>query len=352
MLKKRVRKVLVLVLFLSIFPLFKAKGDGAYLHDSSTSYVNSHWMKEIPDATPINRISMVGTHDTAGFYGGDIPQTQTLSISDQLKMGVRFLDIRCRHFRNELLIYHGIVYEHMNFRDVIDEVSEFLRENPSETVLMRLSASGTVPYGNSNTFEDSFLQVHNEFSSLNPQLFWRPSGFSLPTLGEARGKIIILQQFSSRSPYGWSYHHADNDIQDEYTMNTNWDLYSKWEAIKNHINKAMASGGSRGLFMNYLSASRGSFPYFVVSGKSSPQMGAPRLMTGLTTPGWKNTYPDFPRVNCFIGICSIAFEGTNILTAQYLAEIRQKEISRKPYVGIIVTDFPGPALIEAVVQLN
>ena len=100
--------------------------------------------------------------------------------------------------------------------------------------------------------------------------------------------------------------------------------------------------------MNYLSGANGSFPYFVVSGHSSPGTSAPRLSTGLTTPVWKDSYPDFPRVDCFIGICTIAFEGTNILTANYIANSSYGS----SIVGMVMTDFPGKRFVENIIRLN
>lgn len=74
--------------------------------------------------------------------------------------------------------------------------------------------------------------------------------------------------------------------------------------MKDQLNYARSKEES---CLTFWTGSVGSFPYFVASGKSSPQNGAPRLATGLTTPGFKKYYPDFPRVACFIGICTIAF---------------------------------------------
>lgn len=51
-------------------------------------------------------------------------------------------------------------------------------------------------------------------------------------------------------------------------------------------------------------------------------------------------------MDCFIGICTIAFEGTNILTTNYL------ENNNLNYTGIIVADFPGQGLIKNVIQAN
>jgi len=160
-----------------------------------------------------------------------------------------------------------------------------------------------------------------------------------PTLDEIRGKIVVLYDVGGLD-FGLSYHYKLN-TQDDYRVSTNWDLYSKWEKVKDHLEKANTSPKNDEIYLNYLSASGGSFPYFIASGHSSPGTNAPRLSTGLTTPGWENKYPDFPRVNCFIGICTIAFEGTNI--------INNSNYSR---VGIIATDFPGRGLIDSTIKLN
>ena len=124
---------------------------------------------------------------------------------------------------------------------------------------------------------------------------------------------------------------------------TNWDLYDKWLAVKGAIQNANSQGHS---FITFWTGHAGSFPYFVASGKSSPGNWAPRLVTGLTTPGWKNSYPDFPRVACFIGICSIVFEGINILGYNFIVN---NGIS---YMGVVFTDFIGDVVITKSIQLN
>lgn len=99
---------------------------------------------------------------------------------------------------------------------------------------------------------------------------------------------------------------------------TNWDQYDKWLDVKSFITATNAAAKSR---ISFWTGNKGSFPYFVASGKSSPENGHPRLATGLTTPGFDSSYPDFPRVACvwiFVTICTIAFEGINILGYNYL----------------------------------
>lgn len=332
-------------------------GPECYWHNDSSSYSLPRWMSRISDGTRLDAISMVGTHDTGATQGGDVVATQSLSITAQLNLGVRALDLRFKHKGNGLQIHHGFVDQGLSGRDAVGQVVAFLKANPTETVLVRMKEED---HGspNTNSFEDAFLeQVYNHFRTASPGIFWE--GYGMPTLGQARGKIVILHAFPAGRAYGVPYSSAD--IQDEYTLKTNWDLYDKWLKVKGQLDKAAATGPGKRMFINYLSASGGSFPYFVVSGKSSSGTGAPRMTTGFTTPGWKDKYPDFPRVNCFAGICTIAFEGTNTLSAQHIRWLakEREDVARKKgvpgtptFVGILMTDFPGPQLMDAVTRLN
>lgn len=63
----------------------------------------------------------------------------------------------------------------------------------------------------------------------------------------------------------------------------------------------------------------------------------------------KNDYskwPDFSRVSCGFGLCSILFNGINTLTKDYLQSMGSGR------VGIIMIDFPGSGLIDAIIYMN
>jgi 1-phosphatidylinositol phosphodiesterase len=121
-----------------------------------------------------------------------------------------------------------------------------------------------------------------------------------PQLGEVRGKILLLQEFNSLVIHGLLW--ATFSVLPNKKIGTNWDLYSKWLDIKGFMPGANAAKKSK---IAFWTGHGGSYPYFVASGKSSPTGN--RLLTGLTTPGFKSSYPDFPRIGCFIGICSICY---------------------------------------------
>lgn len=155
-----------------------------------------------------------------------------------------------------------------------------------------------------------------------------------------RGKVVIIQNFVG-AIHGLLYGSFTTIEHKNY--GTNWDQHDRWLNIKSFITATSTAKTSR---ISFWSGSVGSFPYFCASGKSSPQNGAPRLATGLTTPGFSSSYPDFPRVACFIGICTIAFEGINTLASNFLNS------NNYAYWGIVFTDFAGDTLIQNSILKN
>jgi 1-phosphatidylinositol phosphodiesterase len=253
----------------------------------------------------------------------------------QMQMGIRALDIRCRHYNNQFPIHDRLVYLNTDFGAVLSTVSTFLQTYPMETVLIHVVEEYS-PSGNTRTFEDTFISYKNTYSTI----IWNPTTQN-PVLGEVRGKIVIIQDFSGLSIHGLMY--STFTVLPHKWFSTNWDQYDKWMAVKSFLASSNTVGDS---MLSFWTGHGGSFPYFVASGKSSPGNTAPRLATGLTTPGFSSSYPDFPRVGCFIGICTIAFEGINILGYNYINNNNLK------YLGIVFTDFLGDILLQKAVGLN
>ena len=201
---------------------------------------------------------------------------------------------------------------------------------------MRYSSdSGNFGYAVKTSIEDARLS----------DIIFDGTKSSNPTLGEARGKIILFSDYNGTKWKTIPYRQNSN-IQDSNHLNTNWDLYSKWKKVKEHLTSTNKNRNKNIRYVNYLTGSGGSFPYFVASGHVSSGTGAARLATIYTEPGFSYMYPDFPRVNRFGVFATIAFEGTNVLT---LNHILQNEVG---FVGIVVADFPGGALIREIIDLN
>ena len=68
----------------SVLPMQKGKAD------------RSDWMAALDDAASLRSLTLPGTHDSGALHSiADVSgKCQTLSVKEQLKIGVRFLDIR------------------------------------------------------------------------------------------------------------------------------------------------------------------------------------------------------------------------------------------------------------------
>ena len=330
-----------IILLLSFPDMVHAHPHSGYSNEARIEQIQSSWMDWLNDDTKFSNLSIPGTHDTmSNGPGGIIVKNQAKSLNDQLYSGIRFLDIRTRVIDGNLAIHHGPVFLNKMFGDVLNDSIDFLKKNSSEVIFMRVKQEHSLePL---STFI-SVLDTYYYAKKYSPYIYRNFSGKN-PTLGNMRGKIVILKDYSDYGSIGLNYN--DLNIQDNYHLNNNWDLYDKWIAIKKQLIKANNNYENETSYVNYLSGSGGSFPYFVASGHVTPSTTSNRLATGLTHPGWSHMYPDFPRTDWFLGMATIAFEGTNILTMDYINHNDLK------YTGVILADFPGQGLINSIIQRN
>lgn len=173
-------------------------------------FLNPSWMTGIPDDQPLSEVTMPGTHNTMALYGGMYAECQSWSLASQLQAGVRFLDIRVRHVTGNLTIHHGVSYQRAHFGHVLEGVAEFLQEYTSETVLMRVREEFSETY---NIYGAVVDYIHRY---ARWDLLWHSR--LVPTMGEARGKLIILQDFSGPD-LGMRY--GSMDISDRWKVNLN-----------------------------------------------------------------------------------------------------------------------------------
>ncbi|XP_010871929.1 1-phosphatidylinositol phosphodiesterase [Esox lucius] len=219
-----------------------------YDDTSAPEFLNPSWMASIPDSCPLSEITMPGTHNTMAFYGSVLAECQSWSLGLQLRAGVRFLDVRVRHMCGNLTIHHGVSYQWAHFGDVLEPVAEFLREYPSETVLMRL--------------KEEFSETSNIYgpvvSYIHRYADWDQLWHSrlIPTLGETRGKLVILQDFAGPD-LGMRYRSLD--IADKWKVPTLLHVTEKWKNVYEHLELARV-GNKAGIFLTY-SSGAGFFAY-------------------------------------------------------------------------------------------
>ncbi|OJT20209.1 hypothetical protein BO221_32780 [Archangium sp. Cb G35] len=242
------RGALALLLAL-LLPAPFAAAHGRYFNDS-TSIPTHHpnWMRWVPDSTRVSALSLPGTHDTMAdeteWYVTVFERawilTQGANLRPQLDAGVRALDIRARHIGNAFTIHHGAYYLMTNFGDVLNTTVQFLQANPTETVLMRVKKEHTEE-NNSRSFAATFESYRDAYSPY----IWR--GTHVPALGEVRGKIVILDDFDG-GDHGISWNSIRLQDAWEETNTTN-----KWNLARNHL-VAANTGDINSLYVNFLSA--------------------------------------------------------------------------------------------------
>jgi len=242
-------------------PLQKEAVASANVHTLVASAALDGWMTVMPDNYSLARLSIPGAHDAGARYEpvSGTAICQTLTISEQLNAGIRFLDIRCRHIDNAFAIHHGSIYQHLNFDDVLTACRNFLNSHPGECIIMSVRDEYD-PANNTRSFEQTFDDYTQRYAGL-----WY-LGATIPTLGQARGKIVLIRRFgASGTPKGiaatsW----ADNTtftisnpdaslrVQDQYVVpdnNVKWSNITSLLSEANTLNPAV-------LYLNFTSGYR------------------------------------------------------------------------------------------------
>jgi 1-phosphatidylinositol phosphodiesterase len=230
---------------------FGCPTDGA----ACVRYDGRNWMSALRATSSLTRLAIPGTHDSGARIEplGGTAKCQDASIADQLAAGVRYLDIRCRHQRDRFEIHHGPVYQELRFEDVLTSVEEFLATAPREAIFMSISEEHT-PADNTRSFEATF----DAYVQTRPSL-WHLAE-TVPTLGEALGKIVLIRRFSAaRKGIDATAWQRDTTftidgparlrIQDRFVVR---DVAAKWDAITTLFRES-ESGDPRTLFVSFTS---------------------------------------------------------------------------------------------------
>lgn len=173
--------------------------------EETSSFMFADWMKTIPDSTPLNNITLPGTHDSGTKYTSLFIESwgkcQSRQIDEQLKIGIRLLDIRLGNYKGEMTLFHGDYRclhsekhwflnnpDPLKFKDVLDMIEKFLKEHPSETVVIHLKKE------NGDGWSDEFWREKGmkEMTKRGDLCFFDET--RIPTLGEVRGKIVVISR--------------------------------------------------------------------------------------------------------------------------------------------------------------
>ena len=325
------------MLALSFGAIGTASADNDAFHYSNASLPSqSSWMFTVDDNTPLNHLSIPGTYASAVRTHDLRHQAQTLTLSQQLAAGVRFLDLAIREQGGKVVVAHKGRAQ-MLLADAYLEVATFLHQNRSETVFIWLHQDDDFNTNGRDLprLANGFVQQFAPFS-VNKKV---DPGEPLRNM---RGKIVWLREPGVLLPG------IDFGVfakQNQFHLGGHDDLYSKWSAVKGHIAARINPMQSWPSFNN-LAGGGAVDTFFVASGRNNPG-DTTRRETGHKRPGSGGVFADFPcGAPRFGGGCTIEYEGTNTLTRN-----RMKD-SDLPYVGFVAAAFPGPGLIARTIDVN
>lgn len=210
----------------------------------------ANWMGQLADTIAARNLVLPGTHDSGARYGGALLRTQTIDIPAQLEAGVRAFDIRLREHEGQLGLYHSHAFQRVYWEsDVLPALIDFLRQHPSEWLVVSLKREG----GEAADYRRLLSQsLSNEAYTPYFLSDWDDSY----TLAPCRGRILFLHRDEVMEHYpgvrceGW----ADNAtclltlrtargnatqvlLQDEYQYNATAEAPKKLEAILNSLRR-------------------------------------------------------------------------------------------------------------------
>lgn len=223
---------------------------------------HSSWMRDIPDNARVLSLSIPGSHNSCSVGGIlGFSKTQNLDLSDQLNAGIRFLDIRLSHYQDNLFVHHDVVHMGKCYADVLSSCSTFLTLYPSETILLSVKDEGrhdsmlgrfapSRVFGKSrgdpmnwvirsNSFEDAFKArtwervedpslFYNLASPLPDDSLVNANLTSKTTLGEVRGKIILLRRFEAGQGVGFDLSYWPENMRFRSLTNPAYAVEDHW----------------------------------------------------------------------------------------------------------------------------
>ena len=224
--KKSIRCLIGVLLLLGVIAL-------AFVPKEHAKKDASDWMADLDDGRALTSLVIPGTHDSGALYSiADVAgKCQSLSVKEQLKAGVRFFDIRLQQRSEHLAVVHSFVDQLTDFEEVITDIVDFLREHPSEFLIVSIKEDA-----DAINAESSFAEAV-ESKLLEYADMIRTQTALDETVGDLRGKIVIISRYAGASIgvpayHGWSdntaFYLENIYVQDRYAIS---DISEKQDEI-------------------------------------------------------------------------------------------------------------------------
>lgn len=150
----------------------------------------------LPDDIYLSQVNIPGTHDscTAFCTMENMARCQSLTIKQQLDMGVRLFDLRLGKKNGDYFLVHSFATcfsdekkkKVLLAKEVLDEFRSFLNENPREVLVISIKQDRGIM---SRSFFSSFYKSH-----IQPyQESWFAENEN-PQLLKCRGKMVLMRR--------------------------------------------------------------------------------------------------------------------------------------------------------------
>ncbi len=153
-------------------------------------------LTKLKDDIYISELNIAGTHDSATAYVSleNSARCQDKTIPEQLKMGVRLLDIRLNKKGDEFYLIHSLAdcysdkekTKKLTFGEVLSWCKGFLKDNPGETLILSIKQDR----GIINRW--FFPPFYNKYIKGDEASWYLEN--RVPTLGECRGKLVLMRR--------------------------------------------------------------------------------------------------------------------------------------------------------------
>jgi len=179
---------------------------GAALMFSTATQAQNNWISKVSDSQKVFNLTIPCTHGSTSAEGwlgessenlGDIMGlTQSLSMEDQWKLGVRGYEILTGLYENtetkqkDLYTMQSMFTTKVSLRDFFTHLATYLKENPTELAVVILDKSAATTSDIQSEWNAALAAIINSDELKDLFVPFK----STITVGEMRGKIMLLSK--------------------------------------------------------------------------------------------------------------------------------------------------------------
>lgn len=191
------------------------------------------WMASVDGGLSLASLTIPGTHDTCALNRTPWVRCQSYGTHDQLRMGVRFFDLRPSDSAS-MKIFHGPVDVDNSMINVLDNCREFLDEHPTETVLVSIKQENTD--SSAAAFGARWRQTTAKYRDI------LHTSSRLPTLAQARGRVVVVSRAEGVPGVPWS----SATVSDAYKVGSVDEARDKkWPTVQRALETAAKGSRSK-----------------------------------------------------------------------------------------------------------